>query len=63
VNFAYVAGLFYNKDSDVKITDAEIVDFMKKMKKNTKAEESREVEYVLIEDKASPADETEVKTK
>jgi peptidyl-prolyl cis-trans isomerase D len=30
--------------------------------KKYKAEESR-VEYVLIEDKASPADETEVKTK
>jgi peptidyl-prolyl cis-trans isomerase D len=31
VNFAYVAGLYSTiKDSDVKITDAEIVDFMKK---------------------------------
>ena len=64
VNFAYVAGLYSTiKDSDVKITDAEIVDFMKKNEKKYKAEESREVEYVLIEDKASPADETEVKTK
>jgi peptidyl-prolyl cis-trans isomerase D len=35
VNFAYVAGL-YSTIKDVKITDAEIVDFMKKMKKNTK---------------------------
>jgi peptidyl-prolyl cis-trans isomerase D len=34
---------------------------MKKNEKNTK--ESRESRYVLIEDKASPADETEVKTK
>jgi peptidyl-prolyl cis-trans isomerase D len=49
VNFAYVAGLYSTiKDSDVKITDAEIVDFMKKKYKA----ESRE-EYVLIEDKAS----------
>ena len=64
VNFAYVASLYSTiKDSDVKITDAEIVDFMKKNEKKYKAEESREVEYVLIEDKASPADETEVKTK
>jgi peptidyl-prolyl cis-trans isomerase D len=39
-----------------------IVDFMKKNEKNTK-QRSLEVEYVLIEDKASPADETEVKTK
>jgi peptidyl-prolyl cis-trans isomerase D len=37
VNFAYVAGLYSTiKDSDVKITDAEIVDFMKKNEKNTK---------------------------
>jgi peptidyl-prolyl cis-trans isomerase D len=52
VNFAYVAGLYSTiKDSDVKITDAEIVDFMRKNEKKIKAEESREVEYVLIEDK------------
>ena len=64
VNFAYVAGLYSTiKDSEVKISDAEIVDFMKKNEKKYKADESREVEYVLIEDKASAADETEVKTK
>jgi peptidyl-prolyl cis-trans isomerase D len=33
VSFAYVAGLYSTvKDSDVKITDAEIVDYMKKKK-------------------------------
>ncbi|MGZ9735124.1 peptidylprolyl isomerase [Flavobacterium sp. GNP002] len=64
VNFAYVAGLYSTiKDSEVKITDAEIVEFMKKNEKKYKADESREVEYVLIEDKASATDETEVKTK
>ena len=64
VNFAYVAGLYSTiKDSEVKITDAEIVDFMKKNEKKYKADESREVEYVLIEDKASAADEAEVKAK
>ncbi|MFV8367031.1 peptidylprolyl isomerase [Flavobacterium sp. XS1P27] len=64
VNFAYVAGLYSTiKDSEVKVTDAEIVDFMKKNEKKYKADESREVEYVLIEDKASATDETEVKTK
>ncbi|TDE45423.1 peptidylprolyl isomerase [Flavobacterium rhamnosiphilum] len=64
VNFAYVAGLYSTiKDSEVKVTDAEIVDFMKKNEKKYKADESREVEYVLIEDKASAADETEVKSK
>jgi peptidyl-prolyl cis-trans isomerase D len=64
VNFAYVAGLYSTiKDSDVKVTDTEIVDFMKKNEKKYKADESREVEYVLIEDKASVTDENEVKAK
>lgn len=64
VNFAYVAGLYSTiKDSDVKVTDTEIVDFMKKNEKKFKADEAREVEYVLIEDKASKEDENEVKSK
>ncbi|MFV5693897.1 peptidylprolyl isomerase [Flavobacterium sp. LB3P122] len=64
VNFAYVAGLYSTiKDSEVKVTDAEIVDFMKKNEKKYKADESREIEYVLIEDKASVTDENEVKSK
>ncbi len=64
VNFSYVAGLYSTvKDSDVKISDEEIVTFMKKNEKKYKAEETREVEYVLIEDKASPQDEAEVKSK
>ena len=57
VTFDYVAALFSTvKDSDVKVTDAEIVDFMKKNEKKYKADETREIEYVLIEDKASPED-------
>ena len=64
VNFAYVAGLYSTiKDSQVKVTDAEIVDFMKKNEKKYKADESREIEYVLIEDKASKEDEADVKSK
>ncbi|MBC5836876.1 peptidylprolyl isomerase [Flavobacterium muglaense] len=64
VNFAYVAGLYSTiKDSDVKITDADILEYMKKNQKKFKADESREVEYVLIEDKASKEDEAEVKSK
>ena len=64
VNFAYVAGLYSTiKDSDVKVTDDEIVDFMKKNEKKYKADETREVKYVLIEDKASKEDEDEVKAK
>ena len=64
VNFAYVAGLYSTiKDSQLKVTDAEIVDFMKKNEKKYKADESREIEYVLIEDKASKEDEAEVRAK
>jgi peptidyl-prolyl cis-trans isomerase D len=63
VNFDYVSVLFSTiKDSDVKISDSEIVDFMKKNEKKYKADENREIDYVIIEDKASPEDETEVKT-
>ena len=63
VNFDYVAVLYSTiKDSDVKVSDAEIVDFMKKNEKKYKADETREVEYVLIKDVASPEDEAEVKT-
>ena len=62
VSFDYVAVLFSSlKDTDFKITDAEITEYMKKNEKKYKAEETREVEYVLIEDKASPEDENEVK--
>jgi peptidyl-prolyl cis-trans isomerase D len=62
VNFAYVAGLYSTiKDSDVKVTDAEIMDYMKKNEKKFKAEETREVEYVLIADEASKEDEAGVK--
>ena len=64
VSFAYVAGLYSTiKDSDVKVSDDEIVAFMKKNEKKYKADENREIEYVLIEDKASPEDEAEIKAK
>jgi len=49
------------KDADVKITDAEISDYMKKHEKRFKAEETRELDYVLIEEKASANDEAEVR--
>ena len=64
INFDYVGVLYSTiKDSDVKVTDAEIVEYMKKNEKKYKADENREVEYVQIEDKASPEDEAEVKAK
>ncbi len=64
VNFAYVAGLYSSiKDDKVKVTDTEIEDFMKKNEKKYKADATREIEYVLIEDKASAEDENEIKNK
>jgi peptidyl-prolyl cis-trans isomerase D len=64
VNFDYVAGLYSTiKDSEVKITDAEVLDYMKASPKKFKSEETREIEYVLVEDKASPADINDVKSK
>lgn len=62
VNMDYVALLYTSiPDTEIKISDAEITDYMKKNEKKYKAEETREVEYVMIEDKASPEDENEVK--
>ncbi|WP_348800455.1 peptidylprolyl isomerase [Flavobacterium adhaerens] len=64
VNFDYVAALYSTiKDSDVKISDAEILDYMKASPKKFKSDETRDVEYVLVEDKASAADINDVKTK
>lgn len=62
VNFDFVAVPFSSiKDSDVKVTDEEIVAFMKKNEKKYKADANREIEFVTIEDKASSEDEAEVK--
>jgi peptidyl-prolyl cis-trans isomerase D len=62
VTFDFVAAPYSSiKDSDVKVTEEEIVAFMRKNEKRYKAEESREVEYVLVEDKPSVQDQNEVK--
>lgn len=64
VNFSYVAGLYSSiKDTQVKVTDAEITDFISKNEKKYKSDETREIEYVLIEEKASVSDENEIKNK
>ena len=61
-NFDFVSVLFSTiKDSDVKISDDEITAYMKENPKKYKADETRELEYVTIEDKASPEDEADVK--
>lgn len=64
VNFEYVSVQYASiKDSEIKVTDADILDYMKKNEKRFKAEESREIEYVLISDQPSKSDEAEVKAK
>ena len=64
VNFDYVAGLFSTiKDSEVKVTDADVLEYMKASPKKFKSEETRNIEYVLVEDKASAADINDVKSK
>lgn len=63
-NFDFVAVLFSTiKDTDIKVTDAEILEFIKKDEKKYKADANRELEYVMIDDKPSPEDEAEVKNK
>jgi hypothetical protein len=43
------------------VTDAEILAYMKKMKRNLKQRETREVEYVLIADEIKKEDEAGLK--
>jgi peptidyl-prolyl cis-trans isomerase D len=64
VTFDFVAVPYSSiKDSDVKITDEEILAYMKTKEKKFKSEGSRELDYVLIEEKPSAEDEAEVKNK
>lgn len=62
VSFDFVMVPFSTiKDSDVKVTDDEIIAYMKTKEKKFKSEGSREVDYVLISEKPSAADEAEIK--
>jgi peptidyl-prolyl cis-trans isomerase D len=62
VSLDFVAVPFSSvKDSDVKVTDDEIIAFMRKDEKKYKADETREVQMVIIEDKPSAEDEAQVK--
>jgi peptidyl-prolyl cis-trans isomerase D len=49
------------KDTDVKVSDEEITAYMNKNEKKYKAEETRELEYIIIADKPSDADKNEIK--
>jgi peptidyl-prolyl cis-trans isomerase D len=62
VNFDFVSVPFSSiKDSDVKVTDDEIIAYMKTKEKRFKSEESRELDYVLIQEKPSTQDEAEIR--
>ncbi|SHI49300.1 peptidylprolyl isomerase [Flavobacterium terrae] len=50
-------------DKKVELTNEEVLAYMKKNEKKYKAEESREIEFVLIEDKPSAEDEKAIKDK
>lgn len=49
-------------DDQVKVSDQELIDYMKKNEKKYKSEASIDLEYVLLENKPSPADEAEMKS-
>ena len=62
VSFDFVMVPFSSiKDSDIKVTDEEITTYMKTKEKKFKSEESRELDYILISEKPSTADEAEIK--
>lgn len=48
-------------DDQVKVTDEELTSYMKKNEKKYKAEASRDIEFVFLDNKPSSADEAEVK--
>jgi peptidyl-prolyl cis-trans isomerase D len=62
VNFDYVF-VSYNtvNDDQAKVTDEELIAYMKENSKKYKAEPTRDVELVVIENKPSAADEAETK--
>lgn len=63
VSLDFVAVPFSSiKDSDVKISDEEIVAFMRKNEKKYKADETREISMIIIDEKPSAEDEAQVKS-
>lgn len=63
-SFDYVAVPYSSiKDSDAKVTDEEIIAYMRKNEDKYKAEESRVIDYVLVEERASDADQNEIKNR
>lgn len=64
VDFDYVTLAFSTvNDDQVKVTDEEMITFMKKNPKKYKSDNSRTVEFVLVENKPSKEDEAAMKSK
>ncbi|MFD2908275.1 peptidylprolyl isomerase [Flavobacterium ardleyense] len=63
-DFEYVMVPFSSiNDDQVKVTDAEIIDFMKKSPKKYKSEKTTSIDFVVLANKASKEDETAISTK
>jgi peptidyl-prolyl cis-trans isomerase D len=63
-SFDYVALLYSTvKDSDIKVTDEDYLNYMKKHEKRFKSDGTREIEYVVIEDTPSKEDQAAAKAK
>ncbi|MFA7445747.1 MAG: peptidylprolyl isomerase [Flavobacteriaceae bacterium] len=61
VSFDYVMLPYtYVNDDEVSVSDAEIIDYMSKRKSQYKADDSRDIEFFLIESKASEKDIEEI---
>lgn len=62
VNFDYVLVPFSTiNDEEVKVSDEEIISYMKKNEKKYKSEPTRSIEYVKIDNKPSAEDEAEMR--
>lgn len=62
VSFDFVSVPFSSiKESDIKVTDEDYINYMKKHEKRFKSDGTREIEYVVVEDKPSVDDEKVVK--
>ncbi len=62
VSFDYVHIPYSSiKDSDVKVTDAEVLEYMKKRPKRYKSEEIRDIDFVFVSEEPTDDDKNEVK--
>ena len=62
VSFDYVHIPYSSiKDSDIKVTDAEVLEYMKKRPKRYKSEEIRDIDFVFVSEEPTADDKNEVK--